>query len=203
MRRLIWLPLAGALLTGGAAIGAASPGIVDDAARTVSELPGRGASLISEVLADLVGEDVITQDQSDAISTALDERVQQERADRQARHEELRTLAGQLRGFLEDDVITADEVAQLPDGELKTALQGLLVDGEITRRQLRDARAELGPLFGPGRGHGHGRGPGGFGPGFGPRDRDWSPAQDSTDDGATDSGTDGTWADPALDVTDI
>jgi hypothetical protein len=200
MRRLIWLPLAGALLTGGAAIGAAAPGLVDDAARTVSEMPGRGASLISEVLADLVGQDVITQNQSDAITTALDERVEQERADRKAQRDEMKALAEQLRGFIEDDVIIADEVAQLPDGELKTTLEGLLVDGQITRQQLRDARADLrglGRLFGPGRGHGWGDGgpgkgwgDGGPGKGWGPGGRPDHPvAPDSTDESSESSDT--------------
>lgn len=162
MRRLIWLPLAGALLIGGAAVTAAAPDVIDDVASavesTVATAPARAGDLLADVLADLVAEGVINQEQSDAITSELATRVEARRAELQAQREEMRALAEQVRGFLADQVITADEVAQLPDGEIKTALEAMLADGDITVERLRELGA---PFFGLGR-----FGPGGPGPHF-------------------------------------
>jgi hypothetical protein len=48
-----------------------------------------------------------------------------------------------MREFFDDGAITAAEVAQLPDGDLKTILEALLEDGDITIDRLR----EMGGLF--------------------------------------------------------
>jgi hypothetical protein len=178
MRRFIWLPLAGALLIGGA-VAAAAPTVVNDVTGTVLSVPGRAGDLLAEVLADLVGQNVITQQQSDAITDELETRIEDKRAEFQAEREQMRAQHEQLRTFLEDDVITADEVASLPDGGLKAALESLLVDGQITRDQLRELRMLIG---GPGRGPGHHRG----GPGF------WGPPLDDTTDEPADTDIEGT-----------
>ena len=134
-----------------------------DVVESVASAPGRAGDLLAEVLSDLVGQQVITQDQADAITDELDTRRDAKRAEMQARREEMRAVAEQVRGFLDDEVITADEVAQLPDGELKNALEGLLADGDITLERLRELGA---PFLGRGRhghaGPGHLRGPGMF-----------------------------------------
>ncbi len=188
MRRLFWLPLAGFLLIAGATVAAAAPSIANTASTLFNAAPppaglevttgtitvagedlehGPGA-LVEDVLADLVAQDVITQAQSDAITEALQTRVDERRAEMQARAEEMRATWEQIQGFLEDDVITQDEIAQLPaDSPLRQAFESIAEDGQITLEQLRQlgpragfgfGHIEAGPGFGgPGRGH-HGPG---------------------------------------------
>lgn len=186
MKRLIWLPLAGFLLIAGAAVAAAAPTVVDQARGLIAaaspapstdpvtgdkqHLRFGSDQLLQEVLANLVANGTITQAQSDAITAALQTAVNDKVAEMEAR----RTL---IQGFVDDGVITQDEINQLPaDDPLRTAWDSIANDGQVTLDQLRD----LGPGFGPGgRGHGHG------GPGF------WGPPP-TTDDGtdtSTDSGT--------------
>lgn len=168
MKRLIWLPLAGFLLIAGAAVAAAAPSLVDQARGLVgagvqddsgtitvgnADLAHPGRDLLADVLADLVSNNTITQAQSDAITQALADKVDAVKADMEAR----RTL---IEGFVEDGVITQDEIDQLPaDDPLRVAFDSIANDGQVTLDQLRG----LGPGFGPGFGPGHhGRGPGGF-----------------------------------------
>jgi hypothetical protein len=77
VRKLIWLPLAGALLIGGAAVAAAAPDLVDDVTSSLASVPVRAGGLLADVLADLVAEGVITQEQSDAITGELETRGEQ------------------------------------------------------------------------------------------------------------------------------
>lgn len=164
MKRLIWLPIAGFLLIAGAAVAAAAPSLVDDARGLFNQSaadggtitvagdathPGRG--VLADVLADLVSDGTLTQAQSDAITAALQDKVDERLAEMQAR----RTL---IEGFVADGVITQDEISQLPaDDPLRVAFDSIANDGQISLDQLR----ALGPGFGPGH---HGRGPGGFMP---------------------------------------
>jgi len=198
MKRLIWLPIAGFLLIAGAAVAAAAPSIVDSAkgllgaadqkvsAGTItvnadSDLVHPGQDLLNEVLADLVSQDVITQAQSDAISEALQARVDERRADIEAQREEMRQTMEQVQGFLEDGVITQEEISQLPeDNPLRQAFDGIAQDGQITLDQLKD----LAPGWGFGFMRGGPGGPGmhGHGPGF------WFQVPDTTDS-SSDSNT--------------
>lgn len=163
MKRLIWLPIAGFLLIAGAAVAAAAPSLVDEArgqlglgvqdSGTVAigdaELAHPGRDLLADVLADLVSNNTITQAQSDAITQALADKVDSLKADMEAR----RAL---FESFIEDGVITQDEIDQLPaDDPLRVAFDSIANDGQVTLDQLRG----FGPGFGPGH---HGRGPGGF-----------------------------------------
>jgi hypothetical protein len=164
MKRLIWLPVAGFLLIAGAAVAAAAPSLADqargllgpgvqDEGATITvgnaDLAHPGRDLLADVLADLVSNNTITQAQSDAITQALADKVDALKADMEAR----RTL---IEGFVEDGVITQDEIDQLPaDDPLRVAFDSIANDGQVTLDQLRG----LGPGFGPGH---HGRGPGGF-----------------------------------------
>jgi polyhydroxyalkanoate synthesis regulator phasin len=143
VRKLIWLPLAGALLIGGAAVAAAAPDLVDDVTSSLASVPVRAGGLLADVLADLVAEGVITQEQSDAITGELETRGEQRRAELAEQRAQMRAFAEQMREFFEDGAITAAEVAQLPDGDLKTILEALLEDGDITIDRLR----EMGGLF--------------------------------------------------------
>lgn len=162
MKKLIWLPLAGFLLIAGAAVAAAAPGVVgrvqsalplavetDDQATESDEpvLKFRGEGFLTEVLDELVAAGTITQDQADAITNALQAKAEAKRA-------ELEQMRQLWQSFVEDGVITQDEIDQLPaDSPLREAWNSIAEDGQVTLDQLR----ELGP-FG-----GHHRGPGGFG----------------------------------------
>ena len=158
MRRLIWLPLAGFLLITGATIAAAAPTVTPTAnaalADTVSPTPAAAAmggahdGLLTQVLTDLVGRNVISQDQSDAITKALQDKA----AALQTQAEQRRAL---LQGFVQDGVITQAEIDQLPaDDPLRKAFDSIAQNGQINVDQLR----RLGPGFGHGRGHGFGPG---------------------------------------------
>jgi hypothetical protein len=171
MKRLIWLPIAGFLLIAGAAVAAAAPTVVESAKgllTVASPDPSSGATitvnddehawkigpdgLLTQVLADLVANGTLTQAQSDAVTTGLQDAIEARRTDMQARME-------LISGFVEDGVITQDEINQLPaDDPLRVAFDSIANDGQISLEQLRG----LGPGFGPGFGPGHhGRGPGG------------------------------------------
>lgn len=153
MKRLIWLPIAGFLLIAGATVAAAAPSLVDSArglistndqavsgAITLSDstVAHPGKDLLTQVLSDLVSQNVITQAQSDAITQALQDKVDQQQADMQARRE-------LIAGFVADGVITQSEINQLPaDDPLRVAFDSIANDGQITLDQLRG----LGPGFG-------------------------------------------------------
>lgn len=208
MKRLIWLPVAGFLLIAGAAVAAAAPGIASTAASLlgtpllsieaageaayepsleIREGPGGlvgGESLLDEVLAELVTQGVITQEQSDAIVAALEARAEERRAEFEAEREQMQEMWSQIRTFLEDGVITADEIAQLPADNPFSNLEGILEDGQVTLEELQSIRPFGG--FGPGRGH---HGPGHF---FFDRDLEEAPDSDTGDGSGsgTDSGSD-------------
>jgi polyhydroxyalkanoate synthesis regulator phasin len=159
MKRLIWLPVAGFLLIAGATVAAAAPSIVSvlpSTSGTVDDAVGlRVGGLLEEVLADLVNDGVINQEQSDAIVDALEAKVEERRAEAETRREEMRQAWEQIQGFLEDEVITQDEINQLPeDSPLRDAFNSIAEDGQITLEQLRELRPWGGHGFGPGRGHG-------------------------------------------------
>lgn len=161
MKKLIWLPLAGFLLIAGAAAAAAAPGVVSRAqsilpAVETSPDPGQPAevkgfdfkdNLLSEVLDELVADGTINQSQADAITSALQDKIEAKRAEM----EQLRALWQQ---FIADGVITQAEIDQLPaDSPFRQVWDSIAQDGQVTLDQLRQ--------FGPFGGHGHG-GPGGF-----------------------------------------
>jgi hypothetical protein len=170
VKRLIWLPIAGFLLIAGATMAAAAPAVIDSVKGNVvaadpSSSPGTtttgtdlhhpGQDLLTQVLSDLVSQNVITQAQSDAITQALQDKVTQQQADMEARRQ-------LIAGFIADGVITQDEINQLPaDDPMRVAFDSIANNGQITLDQLRG----LGP-GGFGFGHDgpmmHGRGPGGM-----------------------------------------
>lgn len=178
MKRLIWLPLAGFLLIAGAAVAAAAPTITAVSGSALSALTDTGADaeersgsfhggfggvdLLEQVLADLVEAGTITRDQSDAITQGLADKVEARRTAAQAQME-------LMQGFIEDGVITQEEINQLPDDSpLREVFSSIAEDGQVSIDQLR----ELGPGLGRGRGHG---------PGFGPGP-DWNGEAPDTDD---------------------
>ena len=211
MKRLIWLPIAGFLLIAGAAVAAAAPGVADRAVGLLDDLGAAitaasspapsdgsdeepvktegfglvrdGVSLLDEVLSDLVSSGVITQEQSDAITQALTAKAEERRAEFEAERERLQEIWTQIRGFLEDDVITSDEIAHLPADNPFSNLQDILADGQITRDELESV-APFGGAFVDGPGH--------FGPGpGGPRHHVWfSPNDDPTTDSNSETDSD-------------
>lgn len=163
MKRLIWLPVAGFLLVAGAAVAAATPGLAAPPGGSGSNGPvgfevGGAGPLLEDVLADLVATGAITQEQADAIVAALTTAAQDRLAEFEAERAYLREMRTQIRGFLEDGVISADEIAQLPDDNPFTNLSDILADGQITRDELNSVRSFGGRFFDrPGRGPGHHR----------------------------------------------
>jgi len=101
--------------------------------------PGR---VLAGVLGDLVDDGTLTQDQSDAVTAALAtkrDELKEKLGDRKDRFEKRHRVRAQIREWLEDGVISADELSELPvdlpffsdDGPLADALE----DGEITQAE--------------------------------------------------------------------
>jgi len=169
MRRFIWLPVAGFLLIAGAAVATAAPTVLDRAQAALQGAnptapagtpaptdPGataapnehghgplgfKGAAddVLNKVLTDLVADGTITQAQADAITHG----VQGEVADRQATLEQLRQqwqdTATKLKTFLQDGVITQDEIDTLPaDSPLRIAFDSIAQNGQVTLDQPKN-----------------------------------------------------------------
>jgi hypothetical protein len=103
-------------------------------------------AVLDEILASLVGDDTLTQDQADAVRERFEAKGEELMTERQARREAAREMRDLIEGFLDDDVITADELAQLPDDHPLRDAEGVfsdaLADGQITRDELRAVRME-------------------------------------------------------------
>ena len=110
--------------------------------------------LLDDVLTDLVASGTITQAQADAINDALDQAVADKQAEFEADRQQMEQTWEQIQSFLEDGVITSDEIAQLPEGNPLSNLEDILADGQITQEELDSVM--VGPHFmrGPG-GPGH------------------------------------------------
>jgi hypothetical protein len=145
MRRLMVIPMTGLLLVVGATAVLAQTG----SGSAVLTALGGASTVLTDVLADLVGDGVINQSQADAITEAVDTRREELRAERER-------LREQLQGFLEDGTLSAEELAQLPEDHPLRNLDSFLDDGQLTQEELLQLRG-----FGFGhRGHGWFRGPG-------------------------------------------
>ena len=92
--------------------------------------------VLDGVLGELVTDGIITQDQADAITAALDEKKEEmAEARRQAKE--------QLETFWEDGVLTSEEIAQLPFADRFLEADGVaeaLEDGQITKEEMRELR---------------------------------------------------------------
>lgn len=146
MRKIIASMAAGGVLVAGAFVASTITSVPAGAqTATTQVLGGVGPveSVYDEVLAALVDDNTLTQDQADAVKEAFAAKHDEMRAVRDARREERQAEREMIVGFLEDDVIDADELAQLPDdhpfrnedGQLAEALD----DGVLTRDELREA----------------------------------------------------------------
>jgi hypothetical protein len=92
--------------------------------------------ILEDVLSDLVADGILDQDQADAIVEALEEKASELRS-------EAENLRGLISGFLEDGVITAEELDQLPDvfpfNNLERFFGDALDDGELTLDEFKEA----------------------------------------------------------------
>ncbi|MCL1600182.1 MAG: hypothetical protein M3112_01440 [Actinomycetia bacterium] len=125
-----------------------TPAVTDEIRR-----PRTGA-ILDEVLADLVADGTLEQDEADAVTSAMADKwdeLKEKFSDRKERRAHLTELHDNIQSWLEDGVITADELAELDvdlprfeDGPLAEALE----DGQITQAEWdafmeeREARHE-------------------------------------------------------------
>jgi polyhydroxyalkanoate synthesis regulator phasin len=114
---------------------------------TTTERPEKGAAF-REVLDELVAAGTITQDQADAIEEAMVAKHEELRESGEGfRHHRRGRGGSELRGLLEDDVITADELAELPDDHPLNDPDGpaadYLDDGQLTTDELKEIREQM------------------------------------------------------------
>ena len=137
---------------------------------------GAPGQILDDVLTDLVANGTITQSQADAINDALDQAIADKQAEFEANRQQMEQTWEQIQAFLEDGVITSDEIAQLPDDNPLSNLEDILADGQITQEELDSVM--VGPHFM--------RGPGGPGH-FHVQRVPGAPAPDATPDSGTET----------------
>ena len=114
----------------------------------------RPAEIVDEVLAGLVADGTLEQGDADAVMAALEARHEEVRAEMEAWREENpgRFERGFKRGFamgglLEDGVIDATELAELPDDHPLNDPDGpaaeFLGDGQLTEDELKQLGEQL------------------------------------------------------------
>ena len=151
MKRIIVSLAAAGVLVAGAFVASSvtsAPADAQTVTETETEAPvadERGA-VLDEVMSELVDAGTINQSQADAVKDAIQARSEERRAEREARREEHQANRDLIQGFMDDDVISSDELAQLgddhpfndPDGRFADAA----ADGEITKDELQELRPE-------------------------------------------------------------
>jgi polyhydroxyalkanoate synthesis regulator phasin len=148
MKRLIASVAAAGILVAGAFVASTATNAPAEAQTTEDnttlerpERPERGA-ILDEVLGELVEAGTITDSQATAVKEALQakhEELKADRPDREHRGDRRGHLRAQIQELLEDGVISADEIADLPDRHPFKNADGpfaeLLEDGEITQAE--------------------------------------------------------------------
>ena len=147
--RKIAIPIVALLVLVAGSVALASTGLRDT---EHASLIGK-VGILDTVLGDLVEDGTLTQQQSDAIVTALEEA----KADALAAVGEARA---QLESAWEDGVLTSEEIAGLPFGDWITDPDGplseALADGQITKEELNELAGSRHGHFGRTRGWRHG-----------------------------------------------
>jgi len=156
------LAASGVLIAGGfvtSAVSAPGTAVAQETPETTEdEVRPERRAILDEVLDGLVTDGVIDSDQATKIREALEakhEELREQFGDRGPRHHGFRDGNRlDMRGFLEDGVIDADELAQFPDGHPLTDPDGpaaeYLDDGQLTTEELEELHAEFGGRRGPG-----------------------------------------------------
>jgi polyhydroxyalkanoate synthesis regulator phasin len=122
-------------------------------------LKGAADDVLNTVLADLVANGTITQAQADAITNAVKDEIANRQDAAAKLRQQWQDTASKLKTFLQDGVITQDEIDTLPaDSPLRIAFDSIAKDGQVTLDQLKNFLP-----FGGEYAHG---GPGGFGHGL-------------------------------------
>lgn len=118
-----------------------------DEATTDRPEPG---AILDEVFADLVADGVITADQAEQVKEALEAKraeLREQFGDRLKRRDQRHATRGFIRGALEDGVIDADELAQLPEGHPLNDPDGpfaeYLDDGQLTEEELDQIKEDF------------------------------------------------------------
>lgn len=95
----------------------------------------RGMEFLGGVLDDLVGDGTITADQADAVLDAVEEKATELKEAREALHEE-------IRGYLEDGVMTAEEAANLPEDHwlVSDVFDEAWADDELTVEEIQETK---------------------------------------------------------------
>lgn len=148
MRKIIASMAAAGVLVAGAFVASTVTGTEASAqtedAPVVTEQVRRphGGAILDEALGELVEDGTLTQSQADAVKDALAEKrdeLKEKFGERRDRREGHRRIRVQIQEWLEDGVITADELSEL-DGDLPIfaedgPLAEALEDGEITQAE--------------------------------------------------------------------
>lgn len=95
----------------------------------------RGLELLGNVLDELVSEGTIDSDQADAVLQAVEVTAAEMKAEREA-------LRDEIMGYLEDDVLTETEAANLPEDHwlLSDVFDDAWADSELTTAEIRETR---------------------------------------------------------------
>lgn len=148
MKRLIASVAAAGILVAGAFVASTatnSPAEAqtpeDTTTQESPERPEKGA-ILDEVLGELVAEGTINESQATAVKEALEakhEELKANRPDGERKGHRRGHLRAQVEDLLDDGVISAEEIAELPDGHPFKNDDGpfaeLLEDGEITQAE--------------------------------------------------------------------
>ncbi|MCZ7532221.1 MAG: YckD family protein [Acidimicrobiia bacterium] len=156
MRKIIVSLAAAGVLVAGAFVASSVTGsaaeaqTAEDNATEQVERPAPG-SILEDVLSELVADGTITQDQADAVKEALEakhEEMKENRPDgpERRKHRRRAIMRHRVMELLDDGVISADEIAELPDGHPFKDADGpfaeLIEDGQITQAEWDDFVAE-------------------------------------------------------------
>ena len=148
MKRLIASVAAAGILVAGAFVASTatdSPAEAQTPEDTTTqerpERPDKGA-VLDEVLGELVDAGTINQSQATAVKEALQakhEELKANRPDGERRRHHRGHLRDQIQELLDDGVISAEEIAELPDGHPFKNADGpfaeLIQDGQITQAE--------------------------------------------------------------------